>query len=157
MDSWTSSPPSADAISRYYGRGLAFLCAVAVAGCGGGHTPWETAYATKGKVLFKGQPVAGAQVTLYPKDSAAPDTIRPTAVTDAAGEFALSTHRERDGAPAGEYRAAVVWHPLVDVGAGPTRGPNKLPARYATPDTSALEAKVEPRETVLPAWDLQAK
>ena len=121
---------------------------LALAGCGKS-SPWETTYKASGKVIFKGQPISGAQLIFYPKDPSAPKTIRPTATTDDAGTFTISTHHKEDGAPAGDYRVAVVWHPLVNSPAGPSRGPNKLPARYAQPDTSNLEVHVDPSNNTL--------
>src|SRR5688572_20250361 len=84
------------------------------AGCGSGRPPWETVYPATGKLLFNGAPIAGAQITLTAKDSAVPASVRPSATTDADGAFKLGTYSLADGAPAGDYHVAVVWHPLVD-------------------------------------------
>jgi len=132
------------------------VATLVIAGCGKSGAPWETVYKTSGQLLFKGQPIEGAQLTLYPNDSSAPAAIRPTATTDNTGKFILSTYRKEDGAPAGDYRVAVIWHPLIaGKGGEPSRGPNKLPARYAAADTSALNVRVEKSATNLPPIELK--
>lgn len=129
--------------------------AFAATGCGGFSNPWETVYQTHGQVQLAGKPVPGATLVLYPTDSAVPASIRPTASTDAEGRFRLGTFSREDGAPAGEYRVAVVWHPLVNDRGGPVRGPNKLPVKYSQPDSTPLTARIEAGENRLPVIDLQ--
>ncbi len=116
-------------------------------GCGGGAKPWETVYPVKGSVKFDGKPVIGAQVVLFPVDTKVPEEIRPTATTGPDGTFEVGTHDAKDGAPAGEYKVAIVWHPLVPTESGPVRGDNKLPPKYAAPNTSDLTASVKPEAT----------
>jgi hypothetical protein len=76
-----------------------------------------------------------------PKDQ----TLARTAdgMVDADGSFLLSTYTADDGVPAGEYAVSVVWwNPLVDEAGKP--GPNLLPGRYATPESSALRVQIKP-------------
>ena len=92
----------------------------------------------QGKVLFDGQPVAGAQVVLLSL-SKGPSA---DAVTGADGSFILSTYTANDGAPAGEYAVTLVWRkPLYDAAGKP--GKNLLPARYAQKATSPLKAVIK--------------
>lgn len=133
----------------------AALGALSLSGCGRAAKPWETVFKAEGQVQFRGQPAPGATLILYPQDASVPAQVRPTATADAAGKFTLSTYSQADGAPAGEYRVAVVWHPLVNDGGGPVRGPNKLPAKYSQPDTSGLTVTIDPTENQLPALDLK--
>lgn len=132
-----------------------FVGAVAAAGCGGSSNPWETVYQSTGQVQFAGKAVSGATLVLYPTDPAVPASIRPTATTDAEGRFRLGTFSREDGAPAGEYRVAVVWHPLVNDRGGPVRGPNKLPVKYSQPDSTPLTTRIEATENQLPVLDLK--
>jgi hypothetical protein len=134
---------------------IAAALSVFAVGCGSATPSWKTVYPATGKLLFNGTPVAGAQITFTPKDSAVPASVRPSATTDAEGIFKLGTYSLADGAPAGDYHVAVVWHPLVDVGGGPTRGPNKLPERYARAETSLLSATVDSRTTELAPLNLK--
>ncbi len=119
--------------------------------------PWEKVHPATGVVQFEGQPIAGAQVTLVPKDPQFPDTIRPMAITAADGRFELGTFDKADGAPAGQYGVSIVWHPLVDKGSGPSRGDNALPAKYAQPSTSGLTVKIESAANQLPTLELKKR
>lgn len=133
---------------------LIFLPAVlSLAGCGPSN-PWKIVYPAAGRIVFKGQPLSGAQIILQPKDPRAPSAVRPTATTDGEGRFQLGTYGQADGAPAGEYGVAVVWHPLANTGAGPVRGENKLPVRYAQFDSSQITVRIEKKATELPALEL---
>ena len=63
------------------------------------------------------------------------------ALVEADGTFTLSTYTANDGAPQGEYLVTVVWpDPPRDARGRP--GPNRLPERYAQPETSGLRARV---------------
>lgn len=126
-------------------------------GCSRSRQPWEVAYPASGSLTLAGKPIAGAQITLVPQDSKFPESIRPTAVTRADGRFDLSTFQDGDGAPRGEYKVSVIWHPLVQSEAGAVRGANALPARYATPDSSGLTVSISDSKTTLPAIDLAAQ
>ncbi len=129
--------------------------ALAAAGCGGSSNPWETVFQTHGQVQLAGKAIPGATLVLYPTDPAVPASIRPTATTDAEGRFRLGTFSREDGAPAGNYRVAVVWHPLVNDRGGPVRGPNKLPVKYSQPDTTPLTTRIEATENQLPVLELK--
>jgi hypothetical protein len=119
--------------------------------------PWEKVQPVNGIVQLEGKPIAGAQVTLVPKDPQFPATIRPQAITGPDGRFDLGTFDKADGAPAGEYGVSVVWHPLVDKGSGPTRGDNVLPAKYSQPVTSGLTVTIETTGHQLPPLELKKR
>lgn len=125
-----------------------------LSGCGSS-LPWETVYPAAGALTYEGQPLPGAQIILYPIDAAVPESIRPTATTKENGQFEISTHAEGDGAPAGEYRLAVVWHPLIQSEDGNVRGENYLPVKYSKPETSELTVHVDEGVTSIPTIDLK--
>lgn len=127
-----------------------------LAGCNKAKAPWETVFPVSGALTFGGKAIAGAQVTLFPIDGKVPESIRPTAVTEADGRFHLRTFAEADGAPAGDYRVSVIWHPLVASEGGMVRAANKLPPKYATPDGSGLTVTVAEGGSTLPAIDIPA-
>ena len=133
-------------------------CCLALSGCGETKMPWETVYKAEGRVTLDGKPVSGAQVYLYPTSSEFPEEIRPTATTDQDGKFVLGTNSIDDGAPAGEYKATVLWYKLVDKGGGAVRGPNALPVKYSKPETSQLIATIaeSPETTTLPTFELRS-
>lgn len=130
---------------------LAVMCSLSFATAGCGKTqPWEQVVPAKGTVTFKGKPIAGVQLTLFPVNPEFPASVRPTATTSQNGEFQIGTHSATDGAPAGEYKVAVVWHPLVNNGGGPVRGDNALPQKLANPETSDLKIVIAESETTIP-------
>lgn len=141
--------------SRTFSGGLlgCVLCIVSAVGCQT-KKPWETAVPTSGTVNFDGKPISGAEVTFVPVGTDVPNSVRPSATTKADGTFKLTTHAQDDGAPVGEYQVSVLWHPLVDTGSGPSRGGNKLPARYSRPETSKITATVKPEGGAIPTFSL---
>ena len=88
-----------------------FGCALLVlflSGCGGGSKAGT--YPVTGVVTFKGEPLPNAAVTFFPVQG------RPAAgMTNAQGEYFLSTFAAGDGAMSGTYSvtvalsASVVW------------------------------------------------
>src|SRR5438552_412895 len=82
------------------------LLALVLAG-GVGCSRKQTCYPVRGRVLYKGQPVAGAFVIFYPKQDTGSTTITAAGTTDAEGWFFLSTFDSDDGAPAGEYDVTI--------------------------------------------------
>ncbi|MFO0969763.1 MAG: metallophosphoesterase [Gemmataceae bacterium] len=123
---------------------------------------------TRGTVLLDGVPVADAEVALYAVDAAVvkketkkeeidkkvievakrlPPRVAD-ALTEADGTFTLSSYAAGDGAPAGTYTVTVVRRvPAYEPSGKP--GPNRLPARYATPHESPLRVTVKAGDNVL--------
>ena len=133
------------------------MCVGSFSGCGEAAKPWEKVVPASGQIMFEGKPAEGAQITLYPKAADFPASIRPSATTVAGGKFVLGTHGAADGAPAGEYSASVVWFKVVDVGSGPVRGDNVLPAKYASENTSGLTIVINETDTTIPVIDLKKR
>jgi hypothetical protein len=69
------------------------------------------------------------------------------------GRFILSTYKKDDGAPAGSYEVTIVW--LPEGYKGPAEEGNKLPARYATRQTSGLKVHVVKDDNILEPFQLQ--
>jgi hypothetical protein len=91
-----------------------------------------------GSVVFADKkPAVNAWVVFHPVDPAV--TVRPRGKVVADGSFQLTTYDGLDGAPAGKYRVTVELWLAGRTDDGPS---NRLPARYASPDTSGLEATV---------------
>lgn len=88
------------------------------------------AYAVSGTVRLDGKPLAGATVVFH---SESDKELRPSAVTDAEGNFKLTTSN-KDGAPAGKYRVTISFE---------KDGKNLIPQRYADLKTSALTVEVQ--------------
>jgi hypothetical protein len=128
-----------------------------LSGCSKAKSPWEVVYPASGILTFEGKPISGAQVTLFPVDPSVPESVRPTAITEADGRFKLSTFSDGDGAPKGDYKVSAIWHPLVHGPGGAVRGDNKLPVKYSRPDSSGLTVKVEEGGSSLPPIDIPAQ
>jgi hypothetical protein len=77
-----------------------------IAGCGGGPSvPKDRTATTKvsGKVVFKGQPLEGATVSLM-SPTGGPAAI---GITDASGGYKLTTFDKDDGTVPGEYKVTI--------------------------------------------------
>jgi serine/threonine-protein phosphatase CPPED1 len=102
----------------------------------------------RGRVLFNGNPVAGAYVVLQSL-AKEPRPPRADALTGPDGRFTLSTYSANDGVPAGQYAVTVEWRrPLFTAEGKP--GPNRLPAKYAGVKTTPLEAEIKAGANDLP-------
>lgn len=102
----------------------------------------KSVIAASGKVFYRGSPVPGADIVFRPVGRAGQkraDSAR--ARVEADGSFRLTTYRAFDGAVAGEHEVSITWYPPESVNGG-QRGANRLPERYARPETSKLTATV---------------
>lgn len=104
------------------------LCLVVLAGCGGdgGFAP------VTGRVLLNGKPVEGAAVLFEPEAGGVP----ATGVTNANGEFSLSTTGHGVGAAIGKHGVSV----SKQVVAQPNRKVEEgeiVPMKYETPEKYA--------------------
>jgi len=105
-----------------------------VAACGGKYTT----YPVSGKVTFPdGEPVVGAEVIFQCREPA----LTASGVTDSSGHYQVGTTAANDGAPAGEYRVAVV-EAEGDDPENPL--PAKIAPRYGSFQTSGLTFTVGP-------------
>src|SRR5437868_5674800 len=74
-------------------------------------------FPVKGHLSVKGQAPAGAFVVLHPKNGAATapngEVVRPRAVVNPDGSFAIGSYDALDGAPSGEYSLTVEWRRII--------------------------------------------
>ena len=111
-------------------------------------------FPVQGTVLLDGKPVAHAFVVFHPLGNTGPGDLHPRAQADQDGTFVLSTYESDDGAPAGEYRVTVQKYKApTDSDNGPPT--NLLPGRYAKPDSSKLNARVQDGQNDLPPFQLK--
>ena len=116
---------------------VASMVLVALVGCGGSDRS-ETV-PVQGQVLYRGQPVAEAQVMFLPEND------RPAnATTDAEGKFVLTTFETGDGAVVGAHRVSITkMAPRDPQSSDPYAMPKSLlPPRYGQPMSSGLTAEV---------------
>ena len=82
-----------------------------LASCGPGGGPGL--YPVTGKVTYKGEPAAGAQVVLAPDGPPAPGAPGggepPSAIVEEDGRFTVSSGARGDGAPPGKYKVLITW------------------------------------------------
>jgi hypothetical protein len=129
--------------------GFAACAGVTLAGCGAKGPELQP---VKGTVLVNKKAAEHATVVLHPVNPTQADLPKPRGRVNADGSFTLTTQTEGDGAPAGEYRVTVEqWL----AGSRPDDPPvNKLPARYARPETSGLTATIAPGTSELKAIEI---
>jgi len=147
---------------RLAGRLLLAMAVLALPAVGCGKAKPATAPVT-GRVLLDGKPVADAAVMFEPVDGGVP----ARGSTGGDGGFTLSTFARDDGAIVGRHRVSISKFVTEGVAAnefgleaapGPPGLQPKaaLPARYADPKTSGLEATVEAGGTSV-EFTLQSK
>jgi hypothetical protein len=105
------------------------------AGCGRCEKNRVAVHPVQGAIQFRGQPMEGAFVSLHPK-SATDGVPTPRATVAKDGTFTVTTYDGNDGAPEGDYVVTVQWYRPVRVGNDVVGGPNVLPTKYASAQTS---------------------
>jgi hypothetical protein len=101
----------------------------------------QPTHPVRGVVTFEGKPLAGAQVSFRLAEKGR-SAAYADAFTRADGSFILSTYEPHDGAVAGKHQVTVVKRVPHFTAEGKV-GPNLLPARYASANTSGLTATVK--------------
>jgi hypothetical protein len=85
---------------------IAATCVIGVAGCG---RP-AGLYPVSGKVLYKGEPAAGAVVYFHREGpSPVPSLTIPFGIVEADGSFYLTSDGEGDGCRPGKYAVLIEW------------------------------------------------
>jgi hypothetical protein len=139
------------------GRWLILAAALACVSCSGGGA---TLYPVKGKVLYKNQPLAGAQVTFHPK-GADLKTVNPTGLTKEDGTFTVMTGPS-EGAPAGEYTVTLICSEQVApqgnkkvISTEMPETKDRLGGAYANRNTSTIKVEIKPGPNELQPFDLK--
>ena len=97
-------------------------------------------FKTTGRVIWNGEPAAGALVTLQSQSH----NLAASGKTDAKGEFTLTTWRPGDGAVAGDHVVSI--ENVVIPGYTSEGLPieiNVMPETYQNPKTSGLNATIK--------------
>ena len=105
-------------------------------GCGTSGGANASLIPVKGKVTYKGQPLAQGSVTFEPQDSGK----RATGKLQADGTFVMSTYKEGDGVIAGE-------HSVIITGVDKTLARDRAFKKYMFRSYGALTAQVTPENT----------
>lgn len=130
---------------------------VAATGCGepSVQVPTEkvVAQSVRGRVEYVGKPAAGVRVTFVPTAGAIPNgpPRHPAGVTGADGAFTLTSYKDGDGAPAGDYQVVLYWP--VEAGGEREAGEDRLYGWYDVKHTP-LSARVKEGNNDIPAFQL---
>lgn len=109
-----------------------------------GNVPGQGKAATpaSGQVFYRGSPAPGAEIVFHPlRTTGQKRADNARGRVEADGSFRLTTYRAFDGAVAGEHEVSITWNPPESANGGKRRA-NRLPERYARPETSKLTATV---------------
>ncbi len=104
-----------------------------------------------GKVLVNDVAEKGIAVTFKHTDpSVTKNAARPVAVTDAEGNFRLSTNGEKDGAVAGKYIVSFFWPQ------GGTSTRDFFDGKYVKTNGPEFEVEIGTKDTEIPPFHLKA-
>ena len=121
---------------------------LSVVGCSRSEKNHIAVHPVQGAIQFRGQPMDGALVSLHPK-SAVDGVPTPRATVAKDGTFTVTTFDGNDGAPEGDYVVTVQWYRPVRVGNDLVGGPNVVPAKYASAQTSDVLIRIAAGENQL--------
>lgn len=129
---------------------IAILALAAVTGCNTKSGPERVpTFPVSGTISFQGKPIPGAFVALHPK-ATQENVPSPRANVGADGSLQVTTYDGGDGAPEGEYVVTVEWYKPIKNGADVISGPNVIPKKYASAQTSDITIKVAAQENTIP-------
>ncbi len=146
-----------------------------LASCGPGDGP--VLYPVNGKVIYKGQPAAGATVIFRREDAPPPvpnaPPLIPVAQAGEDGTFSLAIEDVGRGAPAGKYTVLVEWRTKAEgtsepqatpkkksrqkiVPDKPDGTPDRLGGRYMKAESPRFRAEVKPETNNLEPFDVSS-
>jgi hypothetical protein len=124
------------------------VSALVAGGCGSSGR--EPLYPVHGKVLFRGQPAAGALVVLHPAHGQKPGEVNPLGIVGKDGTFLIGSRMAKDGAAAGDYAVTIVWREQRDPEKyGDDAPPDRLRNRYNDPRHAKWRVRVVPGKNEL--------
>ena len=143
--------------------GLLILAASAVCATSCGSSDEVPVYPVRGQVLVQGQSAENAYIVCYPQGASVEvQQLTPRGKTTADGRFSLKTYRQGDGAPPGDYKISIVWHPPPEGmrtdqlhPSELTALPDRLEGRFADPATSGLTVTVTSGQNELPPFEIE--
>jgi hypothetical protein len=108
-------------------------------------------FPVRGQMFYKNKPASGAMVILNPVGEGDAKTIRPQGMVGDDGSFEMTTYKDKDGAPAGEYKVTFVWlieNPRTKSDFSP------LPLHYSDPQKSSLTVSIHEGSNELSPFQL---
>lgn len=128
---------------------ISAVLALSCVSCGNG------LYPVSGKVMYKGQPAAGAAVFFLRQGADPMNEPMIMGCVQKDGCFTLVCGSQGSGAPPGEYEVLIEWKDRANRGKGGARSlPDKLRGRYADRLHPVLHASIKPKPNNLPPFEL---
>ncbi len=125
---------------RYARVALALILVILAPSCSGGPKP---VFPVRGEVVdTQKKPAVGAMIVFNSVNPASNDLPKPVGHVGPDGKFSLTTYKEGDGAPAGDYVLTITWQTPKKTPLDP-EGADKLQGRYANLERSRLRFTVE--------------
>lgn len=120
---------------------LSLLTPLGLVGCGDSAPLAVPTYPVEAPITFQGKPTPGAFIAFHPV-MPSEDVPAPRGVVTREGQLQVSTFNGGDGAPEGEYVVTVQWNRLVRRHGEIVAGPNVIPRKYSSPQTSNLRVRI---------------
>jgi len=140
----------------YLGFLISCACVLLFSGCQGSESALPV-LPCDGEVKINGKPISGATVVFHAKKTG-DQMVSPSGTTDGTGKFRLTSNKEFDGAPEGDYAVTITWIKPVLTAVKMRDGDevrNFLPAYLANPKTSGLVASVQKDLSLSKTFDLR--
>jgi len=116
----------------------------------------ESPQPVRGQVLHGNRPLVEALVVFHPQFSVPAGQPKPLGITDNQGRFQRTTLRSDEGAFPGRYRITVEQRQERLSGEEVVRdGPNLLPTKYATSETTPFEFTVTSGENMMSPLNIE--
>lgn len=142
-------------MNLFYRPVMVFFVFLLLAGCG---APKRTpTFPVKGKVLVNGKPAADLFVYFHPSSKKDDQSFIPYAQTNEEGDFQLSTFKNGDGIPAGDYLVTFEWREKSGTFKNQFQGPDKLKERFNKPESSTFKVTITNESTILETFDLKTR
>jgi len=136
---------------------LSLAATVVVTGCRPAKTPKLDTYPVSGQVMVNGKPAVRAEVRMRPSKPLLDPmkrSVEPYGIVEADGMFRISTYRDKDGAPPGEYAITVVWPTVTVEGGEEVFGPDRLKGRFGNPLSPVTVFTVLDASNLIPSIEL---
>jgi hypothetical protein len=110
----------------------------------------------RGTVMVQNKPAEKAVVVLRPVSNGPLKGPLPHAEVGPDGSFRISTYKDADGAPEGEYIVTITWpESRKDPTTGDDISEDRLQGRYADASTSQLRVTIKPGENELTPFRIE--
>lgn len=133
-----------------FARIACWLTLLTMAGCSNAPAVLQV-NPVRGSAVYQGKPATGARLIFY---TTLPDgkAYQTSATVDKEGNYQLTSYKQNDGAPAGEYVVMAVW---PEGGSDDFPGPDRLKGKYASRDATPLRATIVAGENNIPRFELK--